>query len=447
MPPRSGDAPPRDDGAGPRRPRLASIRAGARARTKGLRGGVRRADVGRQPWLLGIIGALWAVVIGLAVAALPLLVTWMASPDSGLTWIESLRIAGLIWVLANGAPIALQAVSYSLVPLGLTLVPLLLLGYAGGWAARRSRAASVRQVSLVVLPAALAYAAAVGVVAATTAEPASRISVLPAVVAALLLSLVALGWGAVRSSGLLPTLGLPRWLTTSVRAGLVAASMVIGLGAVAATTSLILHIDDAITMAQSLGAGIGGGLALLVLGAAYVPVMAVWGSAYVMGAGVVIGPAVTVSPFLAVTAPTDLPPFPLLAALPQETTPLAWLLPLTGIVAGVVAGLLIARRARDEARLVRLAMAGGAAVAAGAVLALGAFLASGSLGDGRLAQVGPVPLTVGILGAVLVVLGAAPSAVVPRPPMRPPLAVANPHDEMLPTDTVPEDAEERTIDG
>ena len=120
-----------------------------------------------------------------------------------------------------------------------------------------------------------------------------------------------------------------------------------------------------------------------------------WGTAYVMGAGVVIGPAVTISPFVAVTAPTQLPPFPLLAALPQGATPLAWALPLTGVAAGVLAGLVIARRARRESRLVRLALATGAAAVAGVLLALGAFLASGSLGDLRLAFLGPLPTTVG----------------------------------------------------
>ena len=152
---------------------------------------------------------------------------------------------------------------------------------------------------------------------------------------------------------------------------------------------------------------------------------AVWGAAYVMGAGVVIGPSITVSPFVAVTAPTQLPPFPLLAALPQEASPLAWALPLAGVVAGVLAGIVIARRARRESRLVRLALATGAAVVAGALLALASYLAAGSLGELRLAYLGPLPTTVGILGAVLVVLGAAPSAAAAASTDRPRLSVAN----------------------
>jgi hypothetical protein len=75
-------------------------------------------------------------------------------------------------------------------------------------------------------------------------------------------------------------------------------------------------------------------------------------------------------------------------------------------------------------------------VVSGAVLGVGAALAAGSLGDERLAQVGPTPLAVAILGTVLVGLGAVPSAVVPSPPARPRLSVLNEPVGDLPADTV-----------
>jgi hypothetical protein len=136
--------------------------------------------------------------------------------------------------------------------------------------------------------------------------------------------------------------------------------------------------------------------------------------------------------------PTQLPPFPLLAALPQTASPIAWALPLTGILAGILAGIMIGRRARQEPRLVRLVMAVGAAAVAGVALAAAAFLAAGSLGDLRLAHIGPSPLTLGVLTAVLVVLGAVPSAVMPAPPARPQLAVAEPAEAEEPAGTLDE---------
>jgi hypothetical protein len=252
------------------------------------------------------------------------------------------------------------------------------------------------------------------------------VSVVHAVGYALVLAVLGLGWGAVRAARLdAAATPVATWLAVVLRSGVAAALALIGIGAAAASVSLLVHVDDAITMTQSLHAGLWGGLGLLGLGLAYAPVLAVWGAAYVMGAGVIIGPAVTVSPFIAVTAPTQLPPFPLLAALPQTASPMAWALPLAGILAGVIAGLMIGRRARQEPRLVRLAMAAGSAAVAGVLLAIAAQLASGSLGDLRLAHVGPSALTVGVLAAVLVALGAAPSAVVPAPPERARLSVAD----------------------
>lgn len=397
------------------------MRATVGAATARLRGTIGRS----APWLLGITAAAWAALLGLALAAVPMLIVWMASPESGLTWLESLRVAGLIWLVAGGGAISIAGVTYTLLPWGLTLIPLLLLGYGGGWAARRSGAAGSRPMAALVVSGALTYAVLTGVVATVTSGPVAAVGLVRAVGVGFLLALVALAWGTLRAAGyrledLVPVPGVP----LALRSGVLAACVIVGLGAVAVTASLLLHVDDAITMTQSLRPGAWGGLGLAVLGLAYAPVAAVWGAAYTIGAGVVIGPAVTVSPFIAATPPTLLPPFPLLAALPATASPLAWALPLSGVLAGVLAGVVIGRTARDQPRLVRLALAVGAAVVAGCVLAGLAFLASGSLGDLRLEHLGPSALTVGVLGAVLVVLGAAPGSVVPGSTRRPSLAVA-----------------------
>lgn len=418
-------ATPEHEGEPPRRAPLGTrLRSGGRATASRI-GRLGRRGATRQPWFTGVVGALWAAVIGLGLAALPMLVMWMSSPTSGLTWTESLRLAGLLWLVAQGAPATIAGVTVTLVPWGLVVVPLLLLGYAGGWAARRSDLATTRAAGSLVLAGAGAYAVVAGALAGLLSGPSASVAVPAAIGCAFVLAAAALGFGAWRAAGIRVPDRVPDLLRVVLRAAAVGAVALLGFGAAAATASLTAHIDDAVTMAQSLAGGVGGGLGLLALGAAYVPVMAVWGTAYVMGAGVVLGPAVTISPFVAVTAPVQLPPFPLLAALPQGATPLAWALPLTGVAAGVLAGLVIARRARRESRLVRLALATGAAALSGVLLAIGASLASGSLGDLRLAFVGPMPATVGILGAVLIVLGAAPSAAAAAPSDRRRLTVAN----------------------
>ena len=402
---------------------------GAAAASRARRAGARVGRVGpgaRSPWLLGPLAALWAAGIGLAIAAIPLLVVWMATPASGLTWTESLDVAGLLWAVAHGTPIAIGGVTYSLLPWGLALIPLVLMAYAGSWAARSLRSHEGRSLVVLVLSSAVVYAAIVGVIAQIAGRSDARVSPLDAVIHALVLALAGFGFGAVRGARLDIGRLVPSWLSITVRGGLIATATLLGAGAVAATVALIVRVDDAVTMTQSLQTGIWGGLGLLLLGVAYAPVLIVWATSYVVGAGVMIGPAVAVSPFIPVTAPTQLPPFPLLAALPQSASPLAWALPLAGVCAGVVAGLAIARRARADSRLLRLAMAlGAAAVAAVSMLVL-AYLATGGLGDLRLASLGPPPATVAVLVFVLVTLGAVPSAVVTSPPAKPRLAVAEP---------------------
>lgn len=413
--------------------RLGSTLSGWRAR-------VRRPRIdggGRPDWLMGALAGVWAALIGAAIAVLPMVVTWMASPDTGLTWTEALRLGGLLWVVAHGVPLAISGMTVSLLPWGLVIVPLVLLGYAGGWAARRAHVTDAASRARLVLAGTVVYAAAVGTASTLTAEPASRTAWPVAVIHAAVIAGLALAWGALRAAGIRPLDRLAPPVAIAARAGAVSAAALLGFGALAATASLLAHFDLALTMAQSLEAGLGGGIALAVLGVAYVPVMVMWGTAYVMGAGVVIAPSVTVTPFIGATTPTELPPFPLLAALPQGASPLSWLLPLSGVLAGVLGGLMIARRARREPRLIRLAMAGGAAVVSGALLAVAAALSSGALGEERLAVLGPVPVTVGILGAVLVVLGAVPSAVVPSGPERPALTVAG-ADDRAGTHPVPE---------
>ncbi|MHB1165819.1 MAG: cell division protein PerM [Candidatus Nanopelagicales bacterium] len=402
-------------------PAAAPVRAAAVGRALRMAGARLR-----RPWLAGGLAAAWAAVIGLVAAALPMLIAWMATPGSGFTWLESLRAAGVVWSIAQGTPLVIGATTYSLLPWGLGLVSLALLGYAGGRAARTARARSWRSIAALVGAGALTYALIAVAVARVATPGDAAVGMVAAAVHAVPIAVAGLGFGSIRAAGLAGRSGMPAWLLVMARAGMAGAATLVGLGAVAATVALMVRVDDAVTMAQSLQAGAWGGIGLLAAGIAYVPVLVMWGTAYVVGAGVAIGPGVAISPFIPATAPTDLPPFPLLAALPSSATPLAWGLPVAGIVAGIVAGTVIARRARAEARLFRLTLALGAAALAAVVLLVLSHLATGSLGNGRLADLGPSPATVAVLAFVLMILGAVPSAVVTGPPPRPVLRVTGP---------------------
>lgn len=225
--------------------------------------------------MLSLLAAGWAAVIGLGLAIVPMLLLWMTTADSGLTWVQAVRLGGVLWLVANGAAVTIAGVTVSLVPWGLVIVALLLLAYAGGWAARRAPDASPRAWLELILPGAALYAAVAAGLAVLTAEPTSSVAVLAAIGWAFAVAVLGLALGCLRARGLPGESRVPDTVRTAVRAGLAAAFALVGLGAVVATVFLAMHFDDAITMAQSLATGVAGGLGLLALGVAYVPVMAV----------------------------------------------------------------------------------------------------------------------------------------------------------------------------
>ncbi len=356
---------------------------------------------------LGIAAGTWAAGIGLALVAIPMIVVWMTSANDDLTWAQSVRIAATIWSLAHTTPVVVGTVTYSLLPWGLALIGVTLVATGARWAMRRLPAGA--GVGALVAATAVSYAGWAAGIAVAAGPSGIDVPVGRAVTHALVVALAGVAV-AVARDGRIDVERVPSTARIAVRAGLAAAAVLVGLGAFGAAAVLVVRFDDAVRLLAQADGGVGGGLVLVVLGIGYAPTLAMWSTAYLLGSGVVLGPAVTASPFVATTAATQLPPFPLLAAVPATAGPLAWGLPVAGVLAGVVAGVLVARAGRGQARLVRVAMAAGAAGVAGAVLAGLALLSSGSLGDLRLAHLGPSPGAVGLLAALLVGLGAIPVA-------------------------------------
>ncbi|NEE53129.1 hypothetical protein G3M55_52100, partial [Streptomyces sp. SID8455] len=79
-----------------------------------------------------------------------------------------------------------------------------------------------------------------------------------------------------------------------------------------------------------------GRLAVLLLALALLPNAVIWGAAYALGAGFQVGAGTLVTPLAATSGP-DLPPFPLLAALPTDGpgTPLTCAVAAIPVAAGV----------------------------------------------------------------------------------------------------------------
>jgi hypothetical protein len=223
-------------------------------------------------------------------------------------------------------------------------------------------------------------------------------------------AVVGAGTGVLREARLLGLIDrLPartRWLATGTVA---AVGMLLAGGALLAGASLAVHSSRATALASATGPGLFGGVALLLLGVLLVPNAAIWGTSWLAGPGFAVGAGTAVGPFGTTLGPV--PAFPLLAALPGGGAPV-WL----GVVmlaiplgAGVLGGLLVARRLTCSWTFAALeASALGPCVGLG--IAALAGISGGPLGAHRLAAVGPSPWRVGLAVALEVALPAAVTA-------------------------------------
>lgn len=370
-------------------------------------------SVAKPVWLVGPLAAVWAAFIGLAAIALVMVLVWALSVFDGMGISSAAQTAGLMWVVSHDVALRIGTATFSLLPWGLMLVWLALLVVGGRWAARSAHLESIRDGVILIGSSALVYGAILAGVSSICVTADARTSAVRAFGVGFVLAVIGVSWGALRGSalGAVVLTRLPGYVLVMLRGALAGVATLIGFGAVLAAISLAMHFGDALQMTQFLNAGPVGGLVLLILGLGYAPVAILWSVSYALGAGIAIGPGVVLSPFVMAPAPTNLPSFPLLAALPDQSSAIAWALPVLGIVAGIMIGFVIARRASLPA-LQRLGVAVSAVAIAAVALAILARLSSGSLGDVRLVALGPESESVALIGGILMLIGAVPAVLV-----------------------------------
>ncbi|WP_399887764.1 DUF6350 family protein [Streptomyces sp. BBFR51] len=459
----------------------------------------------RSPGLAaGLLGGAVAAALGLAACAALVAVLWISSPypDSGPG--GALHVGAALWVLAHGAELVrADTLSGTPAPVGVTPLLLLLLPV---WLLHRAARDATDPGDGV------GVAVGVGAKAGAGARPPGRLSIPdagpPPVSARLAWAGVVVGYlavaapvvlyaqgGALRPSWWwvalcmpLVTMGaagagvwtafgrpggpvgralrvLPRKLRelmvepdarlgAATRAAGAGAAVLVGGGALLLAVSLVWHGAAAGEAFPRLTEGWSGRFAVLLLCLTLVPNAAVWAAVYALGPGFVLGTGHVVDPSASAPAPL-LPPFPLLAAVPDAGpgTALHWAAAAVPLVAGVVVGWFTARAATAGAvtavpaapsvPVVLVVPAGvsgadpdaapcrggateawswrrtaaAAVVAAGlcaGLVALLASLAGGPLGSAGLARFGPVWWQAG--GATLAWIGAVavPVAVAAR---------------------------------
>ena len=349
-------------------------------------------------WLGGILTGAQAAVLSYLLVLAPAMAVVASAPTSslaaGIDWGASAGFATQWWLLAHGAPMMVDGVELSLVPLGLTLAcGAILAGIARRFAARTWASWAL---------AVATYAALVGVVASLLGG--GTVRVLVPIAAAIALAAPSVAIGVWRAHGL--ELGwlsrVPQVARTGLRRAAASFLLIVCAGAVAQAVWAVVgraRIGDAATALQLDGVG---GAVLAVAELAYAPTMVAWMVAWLSGQGFAVGVGTAYAPDALSLEPV--PVLPLLGALPSQAGGLLVWVPAAIVLLVAVARVLSARpgaswRAEALADVTSVASVG----LATAVLCL---VSSGAAGPARLAVVGADALPVAVAVAGLSLVGA-----------------------------------------
>jgi len=366
--------------------------------------------------MAGAIAACVVTGAGLAVITLLVLAGWIAAPHNQIGLAAVLRAAAVLWLVAHHVAVNFRGAGrIGMLPLGLVVLPGLLLWRAGRWVVRAGRVRRLRHLGYAALALAVPYALLSGVLALVSRSAVASSSLPEALISGLVLAFVAGGLGGARAIAPWPQLiSLLPERARSVVVGVAGAlAALISGGALLAGAAMLVHLHQAQAMQASLAPGIVGTLLLLLLQIGYLPNAVAWAIAFALGPGFAVGTSTVVAP--TGSALLQLPALPMLAALPPglHGVPPGWLQPTVlalPYLAGLVAGLLIIRAAPplrlDEAPLLGLACG----VACGGLLGVLAAASGGPLGNGRLSAVGPSGWQVAVVAMLEIGVAAAVTA-------------------------------------
>ncbi|HEV7957126.1 MAG TPA: DUF6350 family protein [Marisediminicola sp.] len=402
--------------------------------------------------MLAALEALIVVAIGVGIALVPLTILWATHFELAVDWFVFWRAAVDVWLLGNGVDLTVQLDPAAVTALGLPApagpftLSIALLGFAvmGALFGVRTgmRAAETPHRHVGVFSAILTYgilAAALTLSASTgTVQPATSQGILlpTAIYAAGVLIGAERGRAGRREAGSQETNRLRRLLHArylgvpsrfrlifagALRGGSAVVAAVLLVSAVTVAVLILGNFATIIALYESLQADVPGGISITLAQLALIPNLVIWAAAWFVGPGIAVGVGTSVSPVGTALGP--LPGLPILGALPQGTLSFGFL----GIVLPVLAGFTCAvvikqrmHRAGDPERPLpqNIATGVGIGLLAGLILGVLAWWSAGAIGPGRLADVGPDPVLVGVLAAVEVGISACLGMVVRIPQLR-----------------------------
>jgi hypothetical protein len=389
-------------------------------------------QAGRAPLIVAAAFAtLWAALLSFVPVAA---VIGLARTLEGAGGLGGATMAGLAgWLLGHGVPIGTSIGPLALAPLLLTLLAAWRLNRAGLHVTRAigaRRTGSPRSALLVAVMVGFWYAVLGALAALIVDGPGTQVSAGRAALNYFVLGFLAALLGALRSTDALVMLArrMPRVIRHGLRTGLIAALFILAAGALATGLSVAVGGGQAADTIHVYRTGVAGQAGITLLSLAYGANAAVWAAAYLLGPGFMLGAGSAIR--LTEVSVGPLPTVPLLAGLPNgpmgATGAVLLAVP---ILAGGAAGWLLARRLMRPrpARPGELApprretpwpvVVGSSLLAgpvAGIVLGVLAWMSGGSLGDGRMSQIGPSPWLVGLIATAVVAVSASIGAALCR---------------------------------
>ncbi|GAA3702209.1 hypothetical protein GCM10022377_14820 [Zhihengliuella alba] len=403
---------------------------------------VLRDGIPMPLFLQGALELLQTAVISAFLVVVPLVAVWFAGGFLDLDLAYLFRLCGQAWLLIHGVPLGLSIPgdggailtgTLSLTPLGLMLVPFLLASWSGRRIARASYSDNLWQGLVGALGAYALFELLTGFAVQTDEVDVN-------LVAAALVPLVVVGIGVVtgcrREAGSWARLigvDLVAWIARTsqharwagsyvwavIRSGVVAYFTALAAAALVLAVNLGFHWADMSNVYQQLRTGVVGGFLLTFGQLGLIPNASFWALSWISGGGFSIGAGSTLSALETTVGP--LPAVPLLASLPSgEALASAWMLMALPGVAGFVAGWWFIREGEDHfddwcalkmpyrwlsltVSTVVLGLLVGAV--AGLVSVAGSWISMGSVGLGRLTEVGPDVWTTALLLAGEVAVG------------------------------------------
>ncbi|MFG1941821.1 DUF6350 family protein [Nonomuraea sp. NPDC048826] len=394
-------------------------------------------DESRRPLpVSGMLAAAITLGAGLAVLTTLTLVGWMAAPRGALgQGLPSVfRTAAQIWLAAHHAGFDIPGGRVGLLPLGLMVLPGLLLYKAGRWMARdadlrlrlparlpknspKDKANARRRAQLVLVvqagvSLAAPYAMLAGGIALVTTNDITTPSIGETLISHFILAFLAGTLATARTIG--PWRVMPRLLPERVRAvtvgTAVATAIMLAAGLVLVLVALVLNFDQVRALSDVLAPGFVGGVLLLLVQLLYLFNAVIWGMSYIAGPGFSVGADTLVAP-TGVQLGT-VPSLPMLGALPDSGPVPVWMMGVIALpfAAGAVAGVVVARISPSPAYEAAPLWGFVTGVTTGLAAAALAALSGGPIGGGRLTVVGPPVWEVALSVALEVGVAAGISA-------------------------------------